>query len=46
MISWRIECGGKVIGREVGFDSFLQQAFRLPLIDIGGAEIDEYDGWF
>lgn len=45
MISWRIEHSGKIIGEEVAFDSFLQQAFLLPLIDIGGADIDEYDGW-
>lgn len=44
MISWRIELDGKVMGQEVAFDSFLQQAFLLPLIDVGGAEIDEYDG--
>ncbi len=44
MISWRIELDGKVMGQEVAFDSFLQQAFLLPLIDVGGADIDEYDG--
>ena len=40
MISWRIELDGNVMGQEVGFSSFLQQAFLLPLIDVGGSEID------
>ena len=45
MISWRIELDGEVMGQEVSFSNLLQQAFLLPLIDVGGADIDEIDGW-
>lgn len=45
MISWRVERAGQAFSDWGYFDTFLQQAYLLPMLDVGAGEIDEYGSW-
>ena len=45
MISWHVECDDQALNDWGYFDNFLQQAYLLPMLDVGAGVIDEYGSW-